>query len=155
VAQQNTGAHRALSLRLRLALLVAIVVALVVGIEGYLEYRVFERRGREDLERSATATAQAVADDLELRGAATTPAETRAVLHEFLAAAPTVRDIAAFARDGGRITLVARGRPQVCPTTCGRPRGKPSSAVRASGSAVEDRVLSACRSSGTDAWSAR
>jgi signal transduction histidine kinase len=108
VAQQNTGAHRALSLRLRLALLVAIVVALVVGLEGYLEYRVFERRGREDLERSATATAQAVADDLELRGAATTPAETRAVLHEFLAAAPTVRDIAAFARDGGRITLVAR-----------------------------------------------
>jgi two-component system NtrC family sensor kinase len=100
--------RRALSLRLRLALLVAIVVAVVVGIEGYLEYRVFERRGREDLERSALATAHAVADDLELRGASATPGQVRTVLHEFLAAAPTVRDIAAFAWDGGQLTQLGR-----------------------------------------------
>jgi two-component system, NtrC family, sensor kinase len=98
----------ALSLRVRLALLVAIVVAAVISIEAFLEIRMFERGGQKDLLDAASATAEAVADELELRRAPHTQADVHAILHEFLVASPTVRDIAAFMKDGDNLTLLGR-----------------------------------------------
>src|SRR5258705_1245247 len=64
-----TGAklRGALSLRMRLALLVALSTAIVIGIEAFLEIRVFERAVERDLLETARLTALAVADDYELR----------------------------------------------------------------------------------------
>ena len=95
------------SLRLRLALLVAIVVSAVIAAEGFLETRSFERGVRDDLLRAAGATARAVADDVELRN----PSQMRdipALLRDFLATAPTLRDIAVFTGDASGLTLLAR-----------------------------------------------
>ena len=84
--------HTTLSLRLRLALLVAAVVAIVIATEGYLEIQMFERDVERDMEATATGTARAVADDVELRP---DPMNSLpATLREFLDASPTLRDIA-------------------------------------------------------------
>jgi signal transduction histidine kinase len=97
----------ALSLRLRLAMLVAVVVTAVIAIEGYLEIRMFERGAQEDALQAASATAQAVADDLELRG----PDHTKDIaplLHDFLGTTtPTVRNIAVFMIQSGDVSLLA------------------------------------------------
>src|SRR6478672_13046701 len=80
-----------LSLRLRLALLVALSVAVVIGIEAFLEIRVFEATVERDLLDTARVTALAVADDYELR---TDPVESASLstdLHELVASAPTLR----------------------------------------------------------------
>ena len=79
-----------LSLRVRLALLVAIVVAAVIGIEGFLEIRMFERGGQKDLLDAAAATAEAVADELSLRRSPHNAADIHALLRDFLSASPTV-----------------------------------------------------------------
>ena len=97
-----------LSLRARLLLLVAIVVAAVIGIEGFLEIRMFERGGQKDLLDAATATAEAVADELSLRRSPHNAADIHALLRDFLIASPTVRDIAAFMRDGDTLVLLDR-----------------------------------------------
>jgi signal transduction histidine kinase len=108
-AHRRPGAWRAaLPLRLRLALLVSIVVAAVVGIEAFLEIHLFERRVEADLMESATAAAQAVSDDIELRGASPVPSEVSAVLREFLVATPAARDIAALIHRDGALRLIAR-----------------------------------------------
>src|SRR5262245_36368382 len=98
--------HR-ISLRLRLALLVAIVVSVVIAAEGFLETRSFERGARDDVLQAASATAQAVADDLELRNPLQM-AEVPALLRDFLATTPTLRDIAVLTTAGGDVSLVAR-----------------------------------------------
>ena len=97
-----------LSLRVRLALLVAIVVAAVIGIEGFLEIRMFERGGQKDLLDAAAATAEAVADELSLRRSPHNAADIHALLRDFLIASPTVRDIAAFMYDGETLALLER-----------------------------------------------
>ena len=97
-----------LSLRVRLALLVAIVVAAVIGIEGFLEIRMFERGGQKDLLDAATATAEAVADELSLRRSPHNAADIHLLLRDFLVASPTVRDIAAFMHDGETLALLDR-----------------------------------------------
>ncbi len=98
----------ALTLRLRLALLVAAVVAIVIAIEGYLEMRVFQRSVEDDFLRAAAATAQAVADDLELRGGFEQTSQIHTLLHDFLGTTPTVTDIAVLMAADQGLTLVAR-----------------------------------------------
>jgi signal transduction histidine kinase len=84
---------RPLSLRVRLALLVALSIALVVGIEAYLEGRVFERAAEYDLHETARLTALAVADDYELRSEPVDAAALSQDLHEFALAAPSLRTL--------------------------------------------------------------
>jgi two-component system NtrC family sensor kinase len=97
-----------LSLRVRLALLVAVVVAAVIAIEGYLEMGVFQRSMETDFLQASAATAQAVADDLELRSPRDGPAEIRPLLEEFIIATPTVRDIAVLMEHDGVLELLVR-----------------------------------------------
>jgi two-component system NtrC family sensor kinase len=97
-----------LSLRLRLALLVAAVVAAVIAIEGYLEMRTFQQGVEADYLDAAARTAQAVADDLELRSSPYEERDIHALLHDFVAATPTVRDIAVLLEHEGRLTRLAR-----------------------------------------------
>jgi signal transduction histidine kinase len=96
------------SLRVRLILLVAVVAAAVITIENYLETRTFQRTAQDDRLQAAAATARAVADDLELRGALDAPDEIQALLHGFLDATPTLRDIAVLKREGNALVLFAR-----------------------------------------------
>lgn len=96
------------SLRRRLAVLVGTVVAAVIAFESYLEISTFERSVERDRLDAAAATAQAVADDLELRDGVSESDQTHALLHEFLAATPTLRDIAALRKQGDALVLVAR-----------------------------------------------
>lgn len=98
----------ALSLRLRLALLVAAVVSAVIAIEGSLETWAFQQSVQDDFLRAAAATAQAVADDLELRTSPYQDSEIHALLHDFAVATPTVRDIAVLVEQGGALAPVAR-----------------------------------------------
>lgn len=98
----------ALSLRVRLALLVAAVVAAVIAMESYLEIRTFQQSVQNDFLQAAAATAQAVADDLELRSSPYQESEIHALLHDFVVATPTVRDIAVLVAQDGRLTLLAR-----------------------------------------------
>ncbi len=82
-----------LSLRVRLAVLVALSIAVVIGIEAYLEGRVFERAVETDLLETARLTALAVADDYELRSE---PVDNTALLqdlHEFALAAPSLHTL--------------------------------------------------------------
>ena len=85
----------------------AAVVAAVIAIEGYLEIRVFERGVQDDVLQTASATAQAVADDLELRSP-DQAGDVHALLHDFLAATPTVRDITVLGKRGDELTLLDR-----------------------------------------------
>ncbi len=96
------------SLRRRLALLVGAVVAAVIAFESYLEIGTFERGVERDRLEAAAATAQAVADDLELREGLTDTSQTHALVHEFLAATPTLGDIAALRKQGDALVLIAR-----------------------------------------------
>jgi two-component system NtrC family sensor kinase len=98
----------ALSLRLRLALLVAIFVAAVIAIEGFLEIRMFQQSVQDDYLQAAAATARAVADELELRSDVDPTSQIHTLLHDFLGATPTVRDIAVVMTQGDELSLVAR-----------------------------------------------
>jgi two-component system, NtrC family, sensor kinase len=97
-----------MSLRLRLALLVAVVVAAVIAIEGYLEIHMFQRGVQEDVLQTAAATAQAVADEIELQGGPDQTTRVHALLHDFIGATPAVHDIAVLMNQGDTLTLVAR-----------------------------------------------
>jgi two-component system NtrC family sensor kinase len=104
-----TGAKRrnALSLRVRLAILVALSTAAVIGIESYLEIRVFESAVERDLLETARFTALAVADDFELR---TDPLDVKALaadLHELVRATPTLRDLTIVQRHDDMPEVVA------------------------------------------------
>ncbi len=83
----------AISLRTRLALLVALSTAIVIGIEAYLEVRVFERAVERDLLETARLTALAVADDFELRSTPIDRTALAADLHELALTAPTLRTL--------------------------------------------------------------
>src|SRR5262245_11222131 len=93
--RRPTGAKRriALSLRLRLALLVALSTAVVIGIQSYLEIRVFERAVENDLHDTGRLMALAVADDYELRSDPIDDAALAADLRELVATAPTLRTL--------------------------------------------------------------
>ncbi len=107
--QRPSGAklRPAISLRLRLALLVALSVATVIGIEAFLEIRVFERTVEHDLLDTARVTALAVADDYELR---TEPVDTVALstdLHDLVGTAPTLRTLTIVQVNGDVPTVIA------------------------------------------------
>ena len=93
--RRPTGAklRGALSLRSRLAILVALSTASVIGIEAFLEIRVFERAVERDLIETARLTAVAVADDFELRAEPLDTAALAADLHELVLTAPMLRTL--------------------------------------------------------------
>ena len=107
--RRPTGAklRRALSLRMRLALLVALSTAIVIGIEAFLEIRVFERAVERDLLETARLTALAVADDYELRADPVDAAALSADLHELVLTAPTLRTLTIVQLDGDTPAIVA------------------------------------------------
>lgn len=82
-----------LSLRGQVTLLVALVITLVVGVSSYLQIRAFEANLLRDLLETARSTAQAVANDLELRPGPLSPENVGERLREFREAVPSVRDI--------------------------------------------------------------
>ncbi|MGB2713548.1 MAG: ATP-binding protein [Vicinamibacterales bacterium] len=85
---------RQLPLRIRLSLLVALALVLVIGATTYWETRTFERVLERELHQTAQSTADAVADDFELRPVST-PDELHATLHEFIEAFPALRTVTA------------------------------------------------------------
>ena len=99
--------RRTLSLRLRLALLVALSTAAVIGIEAFLEIRVFEREVERDLLETARLTALAVADDYELRTDPIDRVSLAADLHEVVATAPTLRTLSIIEVAGDAPAVVA------------------------------------------------
>src|SRR5436190_10314460 len=107
--QRPSGAklRGGLSLRLRLALLVALMTAIVIGIEAYLEIRVFERTVERDLLETARVTALAVADDYELRSDPVDAAALSIDLHELVASSPTLRTLTIVQLAGDSPTVVA------------------------------------------------
>ena len=107
--RRPTGAklRRALSLRMRLALLVALSTAIVIGIEAFLEIRVFERAVERDLLETARLTALAVADDYELRADPVDAAALSADLHELVLTAPTLRTLTIVQLDGDTPVIIA------------------------------------------------
>jgi signal transduction histidine kinase len=107
--RRPTGAklRKALSLRLRLALLVALSTAAVIGIEAFLEIRVFEREVERDLLETARLTALAVADDFELRVDPIDRAALAADLHEVVMTAPTLRTLSIIEVSGDTPAVVA------------------------------------------------
>lgn len=114
--RRPTGAEmrRGLSLRLRLALLVALSTAAVIGIEAFLEIRVFERAVGQDLMETARLTALAVADDYELRNEPVDRAALAADLHDVVLTAPALRTLS--------IVEVKEGAPAVVASTSSEER---------------------------------
>jgi len=96
-----------ISLRLRLAVLVALSVAIVIGIEAFLEIRVFERTVERDLLDTARITALAVADDYELRSDPVDADALSTDLHELVASAPTLRTLTVVEVSGDTPNVVA------------------------------------------------
>ena len=101
-----------LSLRVQVTLLVALVITLVVGVSSYLQIRAFEASLLSDLLETARSTAQAVANDLELRPGPLNPENVGERLREFREAVPSVRDISV-------VTLTDR-QPVVMASTSSR-----------------------------------
>src|SRR6187455_1546560 len=93
--RRPTGAklRGVVSLRVRLAILVALCTAVVIGIEAFLEIRVFERAVERDLLETARVTAVAVADDYELRADPVDAAALTRDLHELVLSAPMLRTL--------------------------------------------------------------
>src|SRR4051812_7376976 len=107
--QRPSGAKMrpALSLRLRLAVLVALSIAIVIGIEAFLEIRVFERIVERDLLDTARITALAVADDYELRSDPLDTASLSTDLHDLVGSAPTLRTLTIVQVTGDTPSVVA------------------------------------------------
>ena len=97
----------ALSLRMRLALLVALSTAIVIGIEAFLEIRVFERAVERDLLETARLTALAVADDYELRADPVDASALSSDLHELVLTAPTLRTLTIVQMNGDTPIVIA------------------------------------------------
>ena len=85
------------SLRFKLGLAAALWVAVVMGVLTVAALGIAETRLEQDLRDTARLTALAVADDLELRNEPLTDPAIGTTVHEFLGAAPQVRDITLFA----------------------------------------------------------
>jgi two-component system, NtrC family, sensor kinase len=107
--QRPSGAklRPGISLRLRLALLVALSVAIVIGIEAYLEIRVFERTVENDLLDTATVTARVVADDYELRNDPVDADALSTNLHDLVGSAPPLRTLTIVQVNGDTPVVVA------------------------------------------------
>ncbi len=95
------------SLRARLALLVALSTAAVIGVEAYLEIRVYESAVERDLVETARRTALAVADDFELRGAPLDRAAVSSDLHELALTVPSLRTLTVMAVTPAGVEVVA------------------------------------------------
>jgi signal transduction histidine kinase len=89
------------SLRLKLVIAGTALVAVVIGVLTAAGLGIAQRRLEDDLRNTARLTAIAVADDLELRTGTIDSADVTAILHEFLDAAPLVRDISLFTTGAG------------------------------------------------------
>jgi two-component system, NtrC family, sensor kinase len=98
-----------MSLRLRLVLLVGLALALVIGATTYWETRTFETALDRDLRDTARSTAEAAADDMELRPEpfATSSTELDSMLREFLEAVPALREITIVTGDGPAAQVLA------------------------------------------------
>jgi two-component system, NtrC family, sensor kinase len=96
-----------LPLRVRLSLLVALALVFVIGATTYWETRTFERVLERELHQTAQSTAEAVADDFELRAEPSTPDELRATLHEFIEAFPALRELTAVSVSDGAAAVLA------------------------------------------------
>jgi signal transduction histidine kinase len=101
------------SLRLKLVIATAVWVAVVVSVLTAAALGLAERRLEQDLRDTARLTALSVADDLELRPDPLSDSVMGATLHEFLAAAPQIRDITLFAvtAEGVRYTQGTSSAP--------------------------------------------
>ncbi len=95
------------SVNVRLGLLVALVVTLVVGVSSYLEIRVFEASMLEDLLDTAAKTAQAVADDVELRADPLDVDDLADGLREFIDAVPSIRAISVIVLENNQPVVLA------------------------------------------------
>jgi signal transduction histidine kinase len=102
------------SLRLKLVIAGTVWVAVVIGVLTAAGLGIAERRLADDLRNTARLTAIAVADDLELRPETVTPSDVTIILHEFLTAAPSVRDISLFTTGAGG-TRFAQGTSSAAP----------------------------------------
>jgi two-component system NtrC family sensor kinase len=98
---------RRLSLRMRLGLSVAVSVAAVVTVVTVVGMQLAQQRLADDLRETALVTAVAVADDIELRPEWTTPEGLSPTLHDFMAAAPSLRSISVFRAGDQGPSLVA------------------------------------------------
>ena len=138
-----TGAkwRRSLSLRMRLALLVALSTASVIGIEAFLEIRVFERAVERDLLETARLTALAVADDYELRSDPVDATALSADLHELVLTAATLRTLTMVRLDGDTPVVVAS-------TSSGE---RPEALALAARAVLESSTLSGAASPGAAA----
>ena len=95
------------TLRTRLALLVALSISAVIGVEAYLEIRVFESAVERDLVETARRTALGVADDFELRSAPLDRAALSADLHELALTVPSLRTLTIVALAPDHVDVVA------------------------------------------------
>lgn len=102
------------SLRVRLILLVAFIVAGGIGFVTSLETRVFERSLESDLRETTRGTAQAIADDLELRVQPIDRAQLASWLHEFTEAVPALRAVS--------VVLIGPGGPDLAASTSSEAR---------------------------------
>ncbi len=101
-----------LSLRAKITLLIALVVTVVVTASTYLEIRAFEASLLADLLETARSTAQAVADDVELRPDPLNVEDVADSLREFREAVPSIRDVS--------VVTLADGQPVVMASTSSR-----------------------------------
>jgi two-component system, NtrC family, sensor kinase len=94
-------------LRVRLPLLVACVLSVVVGAASFWEVRLFDSSLTTSLSDNARATAEAVADDIEVNEDPATRVDLHDLLHEFTYAFPSSRAILVVSSQGGEIRVVA------------------------------------------------
>lgn len=94
-------------LRVRLPLLVALVLSVVVSGAAYWEVRLFQSSMTVSLTENARATAQAVADDIEVNEDPASRTDLHELLHEFTYAFPSTRAILVVTMQAGEPTAVA------------------------------------------------
>jgi two-component system, NtrC family, sensor kinase len=94
-------------LRVRLPLLVALVLSVVVGAATFWEVHLFDTSLTVSLTDNARATAQAVADDIEVNEDPLARPELHDLLHEFTWAFPSSRAILVVTMRDGEPVVVA------------------------------------------------
>lgn len=104
------------SLRLKLILAAAVWVAIVIGVLTVAALGLAERRLEQDLRETARLTALGIADDIELRPESLSDQAVGVMLHEFLTAAPQVRDIALYTVTSDGVSY-AQGTSSAAPSS--------------------------------------
>jgi two-component system, NtrC family, sensor kinase len=94
-------------LRVRLPLLVALVLSVVVGAAAFWEVRLFESTLTASITDTARATAQAVADDIEVNEQPSARTDLHELLREFTFAFPSTRAILVVTMKDGEPEVVA------------------------------------------------